>query len=68
MTLPRDYDIGQAVIEAIIEGGLLEVDRESMLDHLAGRTDGVLFGWSANADEQIGQAVLTVFKETLGCQ
>lgn len=48
----RDQEIGQHIINSIVEGSLFEV-----------KEGGALIVWRQNADEQIGQAAMTAIAQ-----
>lgn len=51
-----DTSIGQVALDAIIEGGLVHADEE----------EPALLIWSANAQEQIGAAILRALDQEDG--
>ncbi len=51
------------ILDAIISGRLVRVDPESARLYGAGTTDGVIFIWAANAQEQIGRTAEAAVQE-----
>lgn len=49
-----DDEIGCAIIDAIVKGGLVRVDEEVLEAYKRGDADGLLYVWKQNAHEQIG--------------
>lgn len=66
--LPTPDDLGQAAMETIMTSRLFFIDKDSVKAMAEGESDGIYLVWSANAREQIGEAIIDCLKGEMRCR